>query len=649
MKRIKIFMLLCAFITASCSRYPKDVALALKFADDNRHELERVLEHYRNLGDAERLEAAYFLIGNMIEQGYYEGGIIDAYRPMFQKIDSMLRAKVRINILWNVMEEEWARIESISGSPSLDKANYRPDVKYLSSDYLIESIEQAFMLRDSLPWCKQLNKELFHRYILPYRVGIETPHNWRTHLFEKMRGIRDTTAFVNAKELAAPINRYIGTCIKSSRPLWDYPFHFTAEQIEGIGMGACQHRVLYTIMAMRANGIAAAMDYTPLWANLQHGHFWCVLMDNEHHYPFDAAEPEFEITFLKRKIAKVFRKPFHRTVDEFPMHKDIPGYMFFDKFDVTDEYVPTTDIVVDLPNDMKGKQYALIGTFNNQDWTPQYPGRVKSGKAVFKNMGRDIVYMTMRYDGGSMQTIGDPFLVDSLGNIRYLKADTKNTHDMVLYRKYPLVQRIEIYMDNMIGGRFVGSNHADHKDTVLLYEVTRRPEYFETAVINDPRTFRYLRYVTNRPKQEHVAELEFYGLADNGTDTVKLQGKVIGYPEPHPDSKTPYTNVFDGNTGNYFLADKSDPWVGMDFGRPQRIVKIRYCPRSDTNFIEPGDNYELYYWHNGGWISAGSQSAAKHYLTYKNIPSGTLYLLRNHTKGKEERIFTYENGEQVWW
>ena len=37
------------------------------------------------------------------------------------------------------------------------------------------------------------------------------------------------------------------------------------------------------------------------------------------------------------------------------------------------------------------------------------------------------------------------------------------------------------------------------------------------------------------------------------------------------------------------------------------------------------------------------------YVKYKNVPQGTLYHLRNHTKGSDERIFTYENGNQVWW
>lgn len=48
--------------------------------------------------------------------------------------------------------------------------------------------------------------------------------------------------------------------------------------------------------------------------------------------------------------------------------------------------------------------------------------------------------------------------------------------------------------------------------------------------------------------------------------------------------------------------------------------------------------------------SAGQQTADQDdLLIYKQIPQGTLYWLRNYTRGKEERIFTYEDGIQVWW
>jgi hypothetical protein len=43
------------------------------------------------------------------------------------------------------------------------------------------------------------------------------------------------------------------------------------------------------------------------------------------------------------------------------------------------------------------------------------------------------------------------------------------------------------------------------------------------------------------------------------------------------------------------------------------------------------------------------QMADSTILQYHNAPSNALFWLRNHSGGKEERIFTYENGKQVWW
>ena len=55
----------------------------------------------------------------------------------------------------------------------------------------------------------------------------------------------------------------------------------------------------------------------------------------------------------------------------------------------------------------------------------------------------------------------------------------------------------------------------------------------------------------------------------------------------------------------------------------------------------------MYY--NDRWVSLGIQTATNQYLEYDNAPTQALFLLRNLTQGNEERIFTYENGKQVWW
>ena len=49
------------------------------------------------------------------------------------------------------------------------------------------------------------------------------------------------------------------------------------------------------------------------------------------------------------------------------------------------------------------------------------------------------------------------------------------------------------------------------------------------------------------------------------------------------------------------------------------------------------------------WISLGRKLAVDNKLHYDDVPKGALLWLKNHTQGKEERIFTYEDGKQVWW
>ncbi len=65
-------------------------------------------------------------------------------------------------------------------------------------------------------------------------------------------------------------------------------------------------------------------------------------------------------------------------------------------------------------------------------------------------------------------------------------------------------------------------------------------------------------------------------------------------------------------------------------------------------FLTPGTEYELNYW-NDGWNSFSKIIAKDKPIVFKNVPSGALYWLTAKDSDKEERIFTIENGQQVWW
>ena len=64
--------------------------------------------------------------------------------------------------------------------------------------------------------------------------------------------------------------------------------------------------------------------------------------------------------------------------------------------------------------------------------------------------------------------------------------------------------------------------------------------------------------------------------------------------------------------------------------------------------IDKDKKYELSYW-DDGWQSLGKSSSAKNGLTFDNVPAGCLYWMVADNSDEEERIFTIENGKQIWW
>ncbi|MCX6827187.1 MAG: hypothetical protein NTV06_07985, partial [candidate division Zixibacteria bacterium] len=65
-------------------------------------------------------------------------------------------------------------------------------------------------------------------------------------------------------------------------------------------------------------------------------------------------------------------------------------------------------------------------------------------------------------------------------------------------------------------------------------------------------------------------------------------------------------------------------------------------------FLAPGQEYELSYWDNS-WQSIGKSVATDKPMVFFDVPSGCLYWLVAIGSHREERIFSIENGYQIWW
>lgn len=75
---------------------------------------------------------------------------------------------------------------------------------------------------------------------------------------------------------------------------------------------------------------------------------------------------------------------------------------------------------------------------------------------------------------------------------------------------------------------------------------------------------------------------------------------------------------------------------------------IVFYLKNDGNFVVPDDEYELFYFENN-WISCGKKTANDFIVSFENVPSNALLLLKDLSQGSEERIFTYEENQQIWW
>lgn len=415
--------------------------------------------------------------------------------------------------------------------------------------------------------------------------------------------------------------------------------------------GKCQDEASYTVALSRYLGIPTTVDFVPHWGNRPNDHVWSVLiLPNGKATPFymgfapgDTAQ--YTHSYIK---PKVFRRRFelNREIkDDLSGENNVPELFRLPTFiDVTDEYYETTDVKREIPNEYRHHNVAYICVSDRDKWIPVHYGKISFGYATFKSMGRNILYTIGIWKNGSIVPIGNPFVLRADGTIREIICNKNKKQTMSLYRKYPFFAKFDPFNGRMGLGRFQGSNKKDFSDltTLFTHEGATEGCWLEQKLKPTGQTFKYLRYIGYQGSYCNVNEIEFFNAQGN-----MLKGKIIGTDGIDKHTKE---TVFDGDVLTGFEGNSPDGhWVGLELSRASDVTKIRYMPRNDGNCVEIGDKYQLLIYIDGKWKTLAWIRAKDTKLILKNMPSDGLFLLRDRTKGKEERIFTYENGKQVWW
>lgn len=100
--------------------------------------------------------------------------------------------------------------------------------------------------------------------------------------------------------------------------------------------------------------------------------------------------------------------------------------------------------------------------------------------------------------------------------------------------------------------------------------------------------------------------------------------------------------------------------LDSDSGRSSKEIAIEIAavapvtPDADTRrdkpmvVVKPGKTYELFVW-NKGWQSLGKKEAGDDPVSFDAAPAGRLFWLVEENSRRLERIFTIEEGKQIWW
>lgn len=538
------------------------------------------------------------------------------------------------------------------------------DLDDVSTDSLVSQLEAASRIWEQSPWSSLYSKETFEKYIAPYRIADE-PLEYYWYTDANMRYKSRFEEYKDSSVVAACAYIYQNIDYWTNNLFWGEPLQSYSTNVR-YKRGTCTDHAVYTAMIMRALGIPTAIDFVPFWGDNNNGHsFNALLLPDGACRGYNNGEDLSTELTLSGKVPKVYRKEFeiqrntalykYRNTEYLP-----PLFAEHDMKDVTRYYeIPMTDVTFSPDLYQPQSHIVYLSVFSPGTWQPVAWTEYKGGKVTFRDVGIGYtsyvspsakgegygeggLFLPVCYRDEEMQPLTFPFILREEGAVHSLRPDAKERETVILNRKFPRKKRIVDFAKEMKGGYFELSNKQDFTDSDIVFFVDSIPKSrIQTISLPKGEKYRYVRYCKRRGG---ISIGEMGGLDMDGQ---VIHGKVMADIVLQGD--TELGNINDGDVLScYDIDGLNDLWVGIDFGKSVDIDKLFFCPRTDDNDVSPGDEYELLYW-NQDWLSLSTQVATEYRIVFNDVPRNALLWLRNLTKGKEERPFTYENGKQVWW
>ncbi len=673
----RILSYLAIFLSSCSYSENKYFEYALELADKNAKELESIQRHYQN--NKKKSTMSLFLINNMIGKQTVDSKSIEKSQLYFNSFIIYFNTQGRYKndiqyIICDSIKQLYPYAES--------HPRYLSDLQHISADFLIRHINYCFHIWQQYPWCKDIDFDTFCKYILPYTTNNCYWEQAADFFEQKYATLRDSVCHKSYKEIGKIIAEDIDKTFVQNWVLFSQKHKgllpTTFENLAKAQIGTCLEANIYKIAALRANGIPVALNTFPNWGNANSPHFWTEIIGDEHieklydntQRPYISDSdilvdnifwkntysptvkdtlPHVSIQYC-RTIPKVYRINYEiqqnclalRAKEEIPDFFRNPGIE-----DITDKYIVCKDIEVPLWDNKHKKEYVYLCCYDDNNWIPVCWSIPRKKQALFTKVGVNVLYLPAYYENGAIIPAGNAFILKENGELKCFSEEAdKKEISATFYSKTPYRLHTALQAAGTVGTRFSVCNKKDLSDSLNVYTIEKLPFYEDSFKIPTNKKYRYLVCdFQNTPAFQDaysIAEIKIFG-----KNRQQLEGKLTG-TKGISDNKL--ENVMDGDRVSFYQPDKSEKrqYIVFDLGQPREIEKVEFYPRSDDNRIVTGELYELFYW-DKKWISLGRQYGKENRLAFYNIPQNALFRIHNHTRGKEHRPFTYEEGKQVWW
>ncbi|GAB1857132.1 hypothetical protein MHTCC0001_19680 [Flavobacteriaceae bacterium MHTCC 0001] len=399
---------------------------------------QKVLAHFES--QPKKKKAAQFLLRGMLNHGSANPQWIDKNKKASNlsefKYESFSAAKHAFN--------------AFIAQGGKQDIKFVRDLDQLTSDFLIKHIDYSFKTWEESPWYKSYSFDYFCEYVLPYRSSIEPlENNWKQKYAQLYK-----SALFTASDPKDPVS-VCSELIKSVKHLQfinkrAYPQPMlSADQVHFRGQGNCTDLANTVLLLGRALGLGVTYDFTPYHAASSHSHYWNTVLDKDCNFiPFNGnGELPYVYNAATKRLGKVLRQTFSPQKEALATKvpsKQIPTIKLMkpNVIDVTEQYVYVSNVSYKfdekIPNNI-----AYIAVFNKAKWQPTWWASTDANhNAIFKNMGRNIVYLPSKTKDTILhkvkRTILDlekyAILLKSNGEQRLLKPDFKNTFNATISR-----------------------------------------------------------------------------------------------------------------------------------------------------------------------------------------------------------------------